>query len=671
MVAGTEDSEILSDRVFILYQDLLSGLLISLVASAGMTFGFQNEGIFNDKLNWFILMLIVLFVRLTDWFYWQKNIGRDELKSGVAELYRFRAGNIATALVWSFYGVYFFDSLSLIEFSTTIIILSSMAGGGSTVLAADKITSISYSIILLIPISLLGITSDQTHHYVLGLLGLSFSGVMVISGLKSSKFTLQAIKIKHHNEQLVTHKDELLLKIKQHNEMLEQTIHIRTKEVVRVSNIDPLTNLANRKAFSTIINDLIRNAQKMQQSIAVLFIDLDGFKAINDQNGHATGDIVLARVAKRLSEITKNKYEVCRWGGDEFIVAMVNVTVEQAKLFATEVIKEIKRPIELSVNAVGVGATIGISIYPDHASTGDDLILLADTAMYKQKLVKISNVLVFTEQMREVLLFNSSLKTGLENALANNQLYLVYQPVVDGQTNNVTFCEALLRWRWDDKNIAPDDFIPIAEQYGFIHEIGAWVLKQACFDAVEWSLGDDVAISVNVSVAQIMNDDIIDIVENAIVSSGISPGRLHLEITESLFAENIDKVIDVVRKLQAIGTKISIDDFGTGFSSLALLQNLSANIVKIDKCFISALNQGGRAIIQATMNIAHDLKFDVVAEGVETAEQVEALNLLGVNNLQGYYFSKPLRYTELNKFSLIQQPLDKVTEKQKTIRSSM
>jgi diguanylate cyclase (GGDEF)-like protein len=650
MVDGKEDSEILSDRIFILYQDLLSGLLISLVASAGMTFGFQNEALYNDKVNWFIVMLIVLFVRLMDWLYWQKRIGRSELKSRSVDLYRFRIGNIATALVWSFYGVYFFDGMSLIEFSTTVIILSSMAGGASTVLSADKITSISYSVILLIPISIMGLASEHPHHFVLGILGLSFSVVMIISGIKSAKFTLQAIKTKHHNELLVTHKDQLLLKINQHNEMLEHTINIRTKEVVRVSNIDPLTNLANRKAFSTILNDLISNAQTMQQSITVLFIDLDGFKAINDQNGHATGDLVLARVAKRLSDITENKYHVCRWGGDEFIVAMVNVTVAQAKLFATELIDEIKRPIELSINTVGVGATIGISIYPVHASTGDDLILLADTAMYEQKLVKNSNVLVFTEEMREELLFKSSLKAGLENALAKNQLYLVYQPVVDGQTNKVTFCEALLRWRRDDENIAPDDFIPIAEQYGFIHEIGTWVLNQACIDATKWNLGDEVAISVNVSVAQIMNDDIIDIIENALVSSGISPMRLHLEITESLFAENIDKVIDVVRKIQVLGAKVSIDDFGTGFSSLALLQSLSADIVKIDRCFITALEQGGRAIIQATLNIAHDLKFEVVAEGVETAVQVEILKTLGVKNLQGYYFSKPLMYSELNKF---------------------
>jgi diguanylate cyclase (GGDEF)-like protein len=651
MNVSTEDSAIKSEAISLLYQELLGGLIISLIASAGLAFGFPNEGLFSDKITWFIVMLVVLIVRFMDWLYWQKNIGRNERNSLQIDLYRFRAGSVAAALVWAFYGIYFFDDMSLIEFSTTIIILSSMAGGASTVLSADKITSISYSVILLLPISLVGLASEEPHHYILGMLGLGFSGVMIISGMKSSKFTLQAVKTKHHNEQLVIHKDELLHKINQHNEMLEQTVSIRTKEVMRVSNIDPLTNLANRKAFSTKLKDLIVFAETKKQNLAVLFIDLDGFKIINDQNGHATGDIVLARVAKRLCDMTEGKYQVCRWGGDEFIVAMINVSVSEAKLFAAELIDEIKRPINLSINSVGVGATVGISIYPDHAKTGDELILLADTAMYEQKLVKNSNVLVFTEQMRADLLHKSKLKVGLEKALVNDQLFLVYQPVVDGKTQKVTFCEALLRWRWDSEIIAPNDFIPIAEQYGFIHEIGAWVLNQACKDATQWNIGEDVAISVNVSVVQIMQDDIVNIVQNAITTSGISPERLHLEITESLFVENIDKVVDVVRMLQAIGTKVSIDDFGTGFSSLALLQNLSADIVKIDKCFISALEQGGKAIIQATQHIAQELKYDVVAEGVETIEQVEALNLLGVKNLQGFYFSKPLNFAELNKFS--------------------
>ncbi|WP_158971495.1 bifunctional diguanylate cyclase/phosphodiesterase [Paraglaciecola sp. L3A3] len=652
MTVSTEEIAIKTDSKFLLYQDLLGGLLISLVASAGMAFGFQQPNSNNDKLYWFIVMVLILLTRFVDWLYWQRTKRLAGKENQSVDLLRFRAGCIATALVWSFYGVYFFAQMSLIEFSTTIIILSSMAGGASTVLSADKIMSISYSTILLLPISLVGLTSEYSHHYVLGMLGLSFAGVMVISGLKSAKFTLQAIKTKHHNDQLISHKDELLNEIHQQNEMLEETVNLRTKEVIRASNVDPLTNLANRKAFSNTLKELIDKTETLQQNIAILFIDLDGFKAINDQNGHATGDIVLARVAQRLTKATTGKYHVCRWGGDEFVIAMVDINITEAKLFATELITEIKRPVELNINSVAVGATIGISMYPEHGATGQDLILLADTAMYRQKLMSHSNVLVFSEQMRVELLTKSKLKAGLEHALAKNQLYLVYQPVIDCQSEKITFCEALLRWQWDGENIPPEQFIPIAEQYGFIHEIGAWVLNQACKDATRWNIGADVAISVNVSVAQIMNQDIISIIENALHSSGIEPARLHIEITESLFAENIDKVISVVKKLQTIGTKVSIDDFGTGFSSLALLQNLAADIVKIDKCFINALEQGGKAIIQATQHIARDLKYEVVAEGIETAEQVATLKALGIKNLQGFFFSKPLTYAQLDNFKV-------------------
>ncbi|MDU0354230.1 EAL domain-containing protein [Paraglaciecola aquimarina] len=647
MTVNNEAFEIKNDRIKLLYQNVLSGVLINFLVSCAIVFGFEHSSDHIGRVIWFIAMLGILIGRILDWHYWRKTAGTNQS----SDLQRVRIGCTLTAAAWSFYSVYFFDNMSEIEFSTTVIIVAALAGGATTLLSADKLSSISYSTILLVPISIVGLVSDNPHHYVLGLLGISFAVIMATTSFKSSRFTLRAIKTKHHNERLVASQEKLLQEIHLHNEKLEETVSLRTKEVIRVSNIDPLTNLSNRKAFSTRLNDLISQADTNKQKIAILFIDLDGFKAINDQNGHATGDVVLSRVANRILDMTKNEHHACRWGGDEFIVAMVDVGIQQARTFATELINEIKQPIILNTNSLRVGATVGISMYPLHGLTGDDLILLADTAMYEQKQSNNANVLVFSEKMRETLLFKSRLKANLEYALANNQMYLTYQPVVDSSTADIIFCEALLRWYCDGNLVSPEDFIPIAEQHGFIHEIGAWVLNQACQDATRWEFAEHVGVSVNMSVAQIMHLDIINITQNAITQSGIAPHRLHIEITESLFAENLDKVIKVVRKLQALGAKVSIDDFGTGFSSLALLQNLSADIVKIDKCFIYALKHGGDVIIQATQSIAQDFKYDVVAEGVETAEQVEALKSMGIKYLQGYYFSKPLTFSDLNKFA--------------------
>jgi EAL domain-containing protein (putative c-di-GMP-specific phosphodiesterase class I) len=214
----------------------------------------------------------------------------------------------------------------------------------------------------------------------------------------------------------------------------------------------------------------------------------------------------------------------------------------------------------------------------------------------------------------------------------------------------VGFCEALLRWDLQGESISPTEFIPLAEQYGLIHSIGAWVLHQSCQLAANWSFDDTVKVSVNVSVAQLMCGDLVDIVKSALEKSGLAASNLHIEITESIFAEDIDFVLEQMQALQALNIKISVDDFGTGFSSLALLQSLSADVVKIDRSFIATIDQGGKAIIQATQYMAKELGYSVVAEGIETKDQAVTLSAMGIGSLQGFYFSKPMKAEELDQW---------------------
>jgi len=357
---------------------------------------------------------------------------------------------------------------------------------------------------------------------------------------------------------------------------------------------------------------------------------------------------VLRETARRLRTLAEEQQTLCRWGGDEFLIALPDSQVDDALRFAKLLIILLSQSIKIDHHDLMVGATIGIAMYPEHGTNEVQLITLADTAMYVQKQTKKSDVCVFTEEIRETLHRDIKLKNGLTHALKNDELFMVFQPVIDSQSGKVGFCEALLRWHLNGEFISPAEFIPIAEQHGLIHSIGAWVLQESCKIAANWPFDNTVELSVNVSVAQLMHGDLVSIVENSLNSSGFPANNLHIEITESLFAEDIDSVFKQIKALQALNIKISVDDFGTGFSSLAMLQSLSADVVKIDQSFIASIDNGGKAIIQATQYMASELGYSVVAEGVETKVQADALSAMGIESLQGFYFSKPMKADELS-----------------------
>lgn len=357
---------------------------------------------------------------------------------------------------------------------------------------------------------------------------------------------------------------------------------------------------------------------------------------------------VLRETARRLRTLAEEQQTLCRWGGDEFLIALPDSQVDDALRFAKLLIILLSQSIKIDHHDLMVGATIGIAMYPEHGTNEVQLITLADTAMYVQKQTKKSDVCVFTEEIRETLHRDIKLKNGLTHALKNDELFMVFQPVIDSQSGKVGFCEALLRWHLNGEFISPAEFIPIAEQHGLIHSIGAWVLQESCKIAANWPFDNTVELSVNVSVAQLMHGDLVSIVENSLNSSGFPANNLHIEITESLFAEDIDSVFKQIKALQALNIKISVDDFGTGFSSLAMLQSLSADVVKIDQSFIASIDNGGKAIIQATQYMASELGYSVVAEGVETKVQADALSAMGIESLQGFYFSKPMVADELS-----------------------
>ncbi len=612
------------DAARLLYGNAVAGIMISLLTSSFLVFAFSYPRVDPLKKMWWIGMFVLLILRLADVIWWKIKVQKTEF-NGKRSVMIFTIGANLTAIMWSIYLVYCTTQINNIELTTTIIAIASMAGGSSTVLAAHKYTAMFYPLALLAPGSVGLLLSEEKSLHLLGILGLSFAFVMLLISRKSANFTVHTLFLKNENSVLI--------------DSMEEKVKQRTQRIYELSNLDPLTRLYNRTAF---LEQLKRVTTKSEKQFALLFIDLDGFKKINDSIGHKAGDDILRETANRLNQFTSNTQLVCRWGGDEFLVVFADTDKHRAVEKSNKLINLLSEPHTTENSILSVGATIGIALYPNHAKTEDRLIQLADMAMYYQKKQMRSAVCVFNEEMEELFAYDLHLKNGLTKAIENKELRLVFQPIISSQTLKVAAFEALLRWQLKGKDIPPDEFISIAEQYGLIHEIGAWVLNQACLEVKNWNTEQEVIVCVNVSVIQLQDDNFISIVESALSENLIPPELLHIEITESVFASDLVVITDQIKSLQAMGIQVSIDDFGTGYSSLSAMQDLAVNMVKIDRSFVNKIDSNGKAIISAVMHMSEALNFTVIAEGVETQEQSQALLNLGVHYFQGYHYSRPL-----------------------------
>lgn len=621
------------DAAKLLYGNAVLGILLSFITSTFLVFSFDNPSTDSFKEAWWWAMNTLLLVRLVDVIIWNKKHQQTDF-DGKKAIYRFIIGVNPTAIIWAIYLVYITKHSNGIELTTVLIIIGALAGGSVTILAAHKYTAIFYAFILLAPGSISLLLSDQYASQLLGVLGFIYSITMILTAKKSSDFTLNTLFLKNENAVLIHH--------------MEEQVAQRTQKIYELSNLDPLTQLYNRAAFLSQLKSVITTSSK---PIALLFIDLDGFKKINDSIGHKAGDQILIKTADRLKQCSLDKQLLCRWGGDEFLIALADIDEAGAVEKSNQFIKILSESHNIENSILSVGATIGIALYPDHATTEERLIQLADMAMYYQKKNARSTVGVFSKQMENIHSYELNLKSGLAKAIERQQLRLVFQPIICSKNHDIVAFEALIRWQFDDNNIPPDDFIGIAEQYGLIHEIGAWVLKNACWQTSQWNMGvnkdKQVAVCVNVSVIQLQDEHFIRIVDDALSSSFLPPELLHIEITESVFASDINVISGQIKCLQAKGVKVSLDDFGTGYSSLSAMQDLAVDMVKIDRSFVNNIDSNGSAIISAIMYLASSFNFLVIAEGVETEEQVQELAALGVHYFQGYYYSKPIEVEDI------------------------
>ena len=421
------------------------------------------------------------------------------------------------------------------------------------------------------------------------------------------------------------------------------------QELRYLANYDTLTGLPNRTLLSERLGHAIIRARRGNRKVAVLFLDLDRFKHVNDSMGHAAGDRMLKAAGSRLRHVVREGDTVARLGGDEFTVVLEDVAGNlEAEHIAQKVIAAFDQPLELdNGQEVVISPSIGISFYPDHGQVPTDLLKFADTAMYQAKERGRRTYMVYTEAMDAAARLRATTVTALRKALERNEFSLVYQPKLSLLDERVTGVEALLRWRSEDLgNVPPTSFIPIAEETGMIIEIGDWVVNQACTQLARWRDAGirDVTMSVNVSVLQLLRGELTQRLCDILAEHDIAPNQLELELTESMVMANAEQSITTLRQLKAVGVTLAIDDFGTGYSSLSYLKRLPIDTLKIDKEFVGDIttDPDDEAITATVITMAHSLGLNVIAEGVESAEQVEYLREQGCDEIQGHWLSLPL-----------------------------
>ena len=419
-------------------------------------------------------------------------------------------------------------------------------------------------------------------------------------------------------------------------------------ELQRIALHDPLTKLPNRILLEDRIDQAIVHAERSKLSCAVLFVDLDRFKVVNDSLGHFVGDELLRGVAARLQSLMRAEDTVSRLGGDEFVILLREVEGPGDALdVANKALEALRAPFRVHQQELYVTPSIGITFYPEHGNTAQMLITRADAAMYTVKKGGRNDARVFAAEMSTFFPERLMLENDLRRALERGEFELHYQPKVDMQDGGVIGMEALVRWRHPRKGLLPpDQFIGICEDTGLIVPIGRWIIGEACRQNKAWQDAGlpHLRIAVNISGVQFRQQDLVQTVEQALESSGLAPACLEIEITESVVMHNASEATVTLEKLSAMGIHVSIDDFGTGYSSLGYLKRFPIDKLKIDRSFIREVSSDTEdaAIVRATIALAHSLRLRVVAEGVETAEQLQCLRALGCDEYQGFFKSKPV-----------------------------
>jgi diguanylate cyclase (GGDEF)-like protein len=454
------------------------------------------------------------------------------------------------------------------------------------------------------------------------------------------------------NEDLERRVEERTSRLIDANQRLKVEIADREESQARSQYLayhDSLTGLGNRLLFKEQLEEALTDDSVASHPLAVLFLDLDGFKAVNDTLGHSIGDLLLKSVAAKLRDILPRTDRIARLGGDEFAILQISAAQPGSSIaLAKKIIEVVGQPNSIDGHDVTVGASVGIAIARPGDMNTDNFLKSADLAMYSAKSDGRGTYRMFDPEMDAIVQARRLLERDMRTALAQDGFRLFYQPLVNLQTKKVTAFEALMRWQHPERGmVPPSDFIPVAEEMGLIVQLGEWALRQACAEATEWP--DGICVSVNLSPLQFAKGNLVSSVMSALASAGLPASRLELEITESVLLEKSERNITILNQLRGLGVRISMDDFGTGYSSIGYLRSFPFDKIKIDQSFVRDLlvDEGSLAIVRAIAGLGVSFGMITTAEGVETEEQMRCLNLEGCIEVQGYLYSRPVPANEI------------------------
>jgi diguanylate cyclase (GGDEF)-like protein len=435
-----------------------------------------------------------------------------------------------------------------------------------------------------------------------------------------------------------------------HIRLIAKNLERSEQEAQRLLGRDPLSGLPNRLLFGERLDEELNRLSRADGGLAVMFLDLDRFKDVNDTFGHQAGDQLLKLTAKRLESLLRPTDTLARFGGDEFAIIQTGLrSLRDADLLARRILDSITHPFEMAEAPVTVGISIGVALAPEHGRDRETLMRLADTALYEAKSEGRNRYRVFQQQMDETIRMRKIVEEDLRQAIANNELVLHYQPVFSADGESMVALEALIRWPHPKQGmIPPASFIAMAEERGLIIPLGEWVLRRACEDAKRWP---HLRMAVNVSAIQFRHRDFVASVTRALTETGFEPSRLELELTEGVVVEDADAAEIAMMELRALGVNLALDDFGTGYSSLIYLRRFAFDKIKIDRSFLESMEATGESaiLVHSIVHLGRALGLTVTAEGVETPEQHRFLQALGCHQLQGYLLSPPVTAEEVDR----------------------
>jgi diguanylate cyclase (GGDEF)-like protein/PAS domain S-box-containing protein len=423
---------------------------------------------------------------------------------------------------------------------------------------------------------------------------------------------------------------------------------VAEEKIHQLAYYDTLTGLPNRGMFLTRLHHALSQAQRDQDKVNLLFLDLDNFKDVNDTQGHDVGDKLLRLVAERLSSCIRESDVLARLGGDEFVVVCpVAASQESVAVVVQRIQAFFEEPFEIDGRQLYTSASIGIAVYPDDSQDASTLFRCADTAMYQAKSEGKAQFRFFSAELNQKIMYRVALENSLRRGLERREFFLNYQPLWNLKTARMVGVEVLLRWQNADFGLLPPaTFIPLLEDTGMIIKIGEWVLRSACLQLREWTLTEhgDLKMAVNISGRQMKHPRFIEMLTDIICETGVDPRNLELEFTESVIMDNAENTVQIFRRLKKLGIQLSIDDFGTGYSSLNYLKHFPVDRIKIDRSFVADVtsNNNDAAIIEAIVSMAQSLSLRVVAEGVENSDQLRSIATLGCDEVQGFYLAKPM-----------------------------